>query len=551
MKTVAIYARYSTDLQSARSIEDQLRVCMSRAERENWDVRESYCDHAMSGASIMRPGLQQMLQDGREGKLDIILTESLDRLSRDQADIASIFKHMQFAGVEIITLYEGRVGILDIGLRGTMNQLYLVETANKSRRGQQGRVKAGKVAAGHSYGYDVVKRFDAAGMAVRGERKINKAQATMIRRIFREYVRGGSPRSIAKCLNDEGVPSPSGQEWNPSTIAGNRHFGIGILNNEFYIGRCLWNRRTFSTDPETGRRVYRYNPESAWLREEMPWLCIVPQDLWDRAKARQEKAADAIASAALRMAKVRYRQHFPKFLLSGLLTCGCCGGGFSVRRHENYGCIAHDNRDTCTNQLRIGRKILEDRVLRALKRRLIADPERCAAFCEGYARRLADLRVEHKERVRELRDELARVELDYDRLTDAPSDGAADAETLANLKDTISRHGMLSRMLRRAVTVEPLERHYEGQVSALVDSLNQNRNQLDSFHAFRAQIGEIVLTPNKAGTELLVDVGRGPTKRRKKRKMFRDPLPDVTTTDIMHSRAPYFGLSPRGRQPLS
>jgi hypothetical protein len=73
---VAIYVRYSTDQQNARSIEDQIRVCQERSEREGWTIYDCYSDYALSGATIAREGLQQMLQDGREGKLDIILVES-------------------------------------------------------------------------------------------------------------------------------------------------------------------------------------------------------------------------------------------------------------------------------------------------------------------------------------------------------------------------------------------------------------------------------------------------------------------------------------------
>lgn len=217
MKKVAIYARYSTDLQNARSIDDQIRVCRDRSEREGWTVHECYTDYALSGATIVRPGLQQMLQDARSGKVEVILVESLDRLSRDQADIATIFKHMQFAGIEIITLCEGRVGVLDIGLRGTMNQLFLVDTANRVRRGQRGCVKAGKVPAGVGYGYEVVRRFDSAGVPVHGERKVNQNQAQIVRRIFKEYAAGQTPYSIVVGLNNDQVPGPTGGEWTRST----------------------------------------------------------------------------------------------------------------------------------------------------------------------------------------------------------------------------------------------------------------------------------------------------------------------------------------------
>lgn len=542
MKKVAIYARYSTDLQSARSIEDQIRVCNQRAHREGWSIYQRYTDHAISAATMKRAGLQEMLKDARDGKLDIILVESLDRLSRDQADIAAIFKHMQFAGVEIITLCEGRVGILDVGLRGTMNQLYLVEVANKARRGQEGRVKAGKVASGLSYGYDVVRRFDTSGFAVKGERKINTRQAKIIRRIFRDYAAGHSPRKIAKCLNEEGVPSPFGKEWNPGTIHGNRHRGIGIVNNEFYIGQLVWNRMTFITDPDTGRRVYRLNPESAWVRQPVPWLRIVTQGLWDKVKQRQQKVFTAKAAAALRMAKVHYRRHFPKYLLSGLLTCGSCGGGFGIRRHDRYGCFARDHRGTCANALRIGRKALEGKVFGALKQHLANDPERCAAFCEAYARRLIEVRTEHNALIQSYHDELGRIEEGYDRITDTPNREYSKSELGAQIKRAIARHRVFTRLLVRAVdTVEPMETHYREHVVGLVDALNRSRHHKDSFHALRSVIGQIALRPNEDGTELLVDVGDGPRKRQHKPKMVREPPAKISTPDIA-SRATYFGL---------
>jgi len=255
MKKVAIYARYSSELQNARSIDDQFRICRERSEREGWTIYECYSDYALSGSTLIRPGLQQMLQDARDEKLDLILVESLDRLSRDQADIATVFKHMQFAGVEIITLCEGRVGVLDIALRGTMNQLFLVDTANRVRRGQGGRVKAGMAPAGCPYGYDVVKRFDDSGAAVHGERSINEHQAQIIRRIFKEYADGQTPFAIVLGLNQERIPGPTGGEWTRSTVAGSVPRGIGILNNELYNGQIVWNRHTYITNPDTGTRV--------------------------------------------------------------------------------------------------------------------------------------------------------------------------------------------------------------------------------------------------------------------------------------------------------
>ena len=143
MSRVAIYARYSSDSQRDASIEDQIRVCRQRAEREGWSIVNCYTDHAISGASLMRPGVQMLIQDGLGGKFDVALAEDLDRLSRDQEDIAGIYKRMEFASVKIYTLSDGLITDLHIGLKGTMNARYLKDLAAKTHRGLRGRKVVG------------------------------------------------------------------------------------------------------------------------------------------------------------------------------------------------------------------------------------------------------------------------------------------------------------------------------------------------------------------------------------------------------------------------
>ena len=207
MPKVALYARYSTDNQSVESIEDQFRICREHADRERWQVIDTYYDAAISGASvILRPGVQSLLQDAQRSKFDIVLAEALDRVSRDQADVATLFKHLRFAGVQIVTLAEGEISELHVGLKGTMNALFLKDLAAKTHRGLRGRVEKGKAGDGLCYGYDVVKRTDSEGEPVRGERKINEAEAAIVRRILRECAMGKSPRAIASDLNRDGIP---------------------------------------------------------------------------------------------------------------------------------------------------------------------------------------------------------------------------------------------------------------------------------------------------------------------------------------------------------
>src|SRR3546814_7531835 len=122
----------------------------------------------------------------------IVLAEARDRVSRDQADVAILYKHLKVAGVRVVTLAEGEISELHVGLKGTMNALFLKDLAAKTHRGLRGRVEKGKAGGGLCYGYSVVKRLNSEGEQVRGERNINEAEAVVVRRIFREFAAGKS-----------------------------------------------------------------------------------------------------------------------------------------------------------------------------------------------------------------------------------------------------------------------------------------------------------------------------------------------------------------------
>src|SRR3546814_6605981 len=84
-----------------------------------------------------------------------------------------------------------------------MNALFLKDLAKKTHRGLRGRVEKGKSGGGLCYGYNVLKRVDASGELVRGERSINEAEALVVQRIFREFSNGKSPRAIAWDRSEE------------------------------------------------------------------------------------------------------------------------------------------------------------------------------------------------------------------------------------------------------------------------------------------------------------------------------------------------------------
>ena len=125
----------STHMQREASIEDQIRLCRSRIEQEGWDYLDAYTDRAVSGTSALRPAYQSLMEDARRGEFEIVAAEALDRLSRDQEDVAGLLKRLRFAGVRLFTLAEGEIGELHVGFKGTMNALFLKDLADKTCRG--------------------------------------------------------------------------------------------------------------------------------------------------------------------------------------------------------------------------------------------------------------------------------------------------------------------------------------------------------------------------------------------------------------------------------
>lgn len=182
----AIYARYSSNLQTDASIEDQRRLCARLIAGNGWQEARTYADHAISGSSHLRPDFQRMLKDAHDKVFDVVVAEGLDRISRDQEHIAAFFKQMQFLSIPIFTVSEGEISPLHIGLKGTMSSLFIRDLALKTHRGLEGRVLQGKSAGGISFGYDMVRTLRADGEKATGDRIINEEQAGIVRAIFRD-----------------------------------------------------------------------------------------------------------------------------------------------------------------------------------------------------------------------------------------------------------------------------------------------------------------------------------------------------------------------------
>jgi DNA invertase Pin-like site-specific DNA recombinase len=455
---------------------------------------------------MLRPGLQALIEGAQAGRFDVIVTEALDRLSRDQADVAAIYKRLSFAGVTIVTLAEGEINELHVGLKGTMNQLFLKDLAAKTRRGLRGRVEQGLSGGGNSYGYTVVRRLGSDGMPVTGEREIDPAEAEIIRRIFRGFADGVSPRAIAQQLNAEGVPGPRGAHWRDTAIRGHRTRGTGLLNNELYIGRLVWNRLRYIKDPDTGRRVSRQNPPEAWVITEVPELRLIDDALWARAKARQGEIAlepRVLAIRATRFWEKRRQLH----LLTGLMQCGACGGGFAAVGKDYVACSAARKLGTCDQRQSFRRIELEEAVLDLLRTRLMR-PDAVAEFVSAFAAEVNAQRGDEGATRSRQEAERAALKRKLDGLYDAIAEGLRTPGLKEKLEDLEARVVALDRSLAAppppSVRLHPnLSELYRRKVSELATTLADPAIRTPALELVRGLIEKVTLCIDATGNVTL------------------------------------------------
>lgn len=488
MKRAAIYARFSSDLQSDRSIDDQVALCRARAARDGLKVVAVYHDRARSGASLHgRKGIAELLLAAKARAFDVLIVEELDRLSRGQSDLASIYDRLTFVGIDIVTAHAGRADQIQVGVRGIVSALFLTDLAHKVRRGASGNIRQGKHAGGLAYGYDTTPGKP-------GEWKINEAQAAIIRRIFANYLAGQRTTAIARALNSDGVRPPRGRYWQPGALTGSNNRHNGILGNEIYCGTLLWNRVRMIKDPETGKRVSRPNPEGEWQRCEVPQLGIVSRKTFDAAQAI--KAGRRTVAPALRRK--------PKALLSGLLRCGVCGGGMSIKGEDRGGtrivCTAYQNARVCSNSRTYYQHAIEEVVLSGLKAHLV-DPRAIRHFLKVYHDERKRLAASAAEQAPQLSRRLADLTRKAARLTEAMLDSNAPVSHFTGRIAEIERErteveSALAKLTEpvKVVTLHPAaQSHYLKIVEDLAAAIRARDAGSEMASAVRELIDSVVV----------------------------------------------------------
>lgn len=380
---VAIYAKYSSDLQRPSSIEDQIRQCEEAAARRGWEVAREYIrfDKAQSGRSLVgRDGLDELvrLAEQKQSPYDGIVIDDTSRFGRNLSDTlplsdilenANVFLHFANCGLDSRDP-NFRLLFIAYGQHDEQASRRLGECV---KRGQRGRVLKGYVGSGRVYGYNNVPIEDPTRKGLYGrpyvegvKLEINPEEAAIVVRIFEMYVNGLGCRAIAVKLNEESVPSPLKLQRGKGRRIWSTFAVSSILTNEKYRGVHIWNRSKVVRNPRTHRKEQRPRPESEWERVDVPQWRIVSDELWNA-------AAEINAGRQrnwVKLGGLNRTTASRDYVFSGLTVCAECGGSLNVisgtGQGARYGCAAHRYRGTCENSLTIRRTVLEDALIAAM-----------------------------------------------------------------------------------------------------------------------------------------------------------------------------------------
>ena len=286
------------------SIGEQVARMRDYCKARGWTVYKVYTDPGYSGANMDRPGLQAMLEDAEDKKIDAVLVYKLDRLSRSQKDTLTIIEdYLLPNGVDFVSVTENLdttspFGKAMIGILSVFAELERSQIHERMDMGREARAKEGKWhgSAIPPVGYRYVD----------GELVVHEYEAMQVRELFRLYNMRIAPMRLQKMLNDKGYRTQYG-EWNRKGLK-------PIISNRVYIGEVSFKGEWYPGDQEP----------------------IIERDVFDKAQA--------ILTEHLDNHRRKPRYDSP---IGGLVKCGWCGNNYYVRGGPPLKTGGHSRAFTC------------------------------------------------------------------------------------------------------------------------------------------------------------------------------------------------------------
>ena len=422
MTQLAIYARYSCDKQNETSLEDQIRRCTELAQRHGLSVSKDliYTDAAASGTDkgdALRESYRRLREDWDAGKFDVLVVDEFSRLSRDNVEQAVLQKRLEKSRrVRLITAdgvdTQDPDWQLRLGFQGLIAQQESRKLSYRVDRGMVGQLGRGYMIAAPAFGYRLQRVFDDNQNHIGSLWVIHEENASIVRQVFDMRAKGESMHKIAAWLNQKSVSCSrkgrDGQEahWRPARVK-------NMLENAIYKGIFVWRGST-----TYAKKMKELGDEIQSVEYLRPELRLVSDEVWTRCNNRSVSRSGYGGG-----------QH----ALTGVLTCGCCGGTLAIsamqRCRSLYCPVCSDARsslgatDRLTSTIAVaGVQFMLTRVLQ----RFISEPF-LQAFRQSLRQRLTS---DNGSEIEECAARLKKLKNAQERISCMLADAEGDDETL-------------------------------------------------------------------------------------------------------------------------
>lgn len=324
--SIGIYVRISRDDygDNLETIENQRQMLLDFTDKKQLGhVYSVYVDDNVSGSAFERRGLVRLKEDVLSGRVNLLLLKDLSRLGRNNAKTLQWIDFLEEYGTRILTA-DGRYdSLLDnetLGIETWANERYIRDVSRKIRSCLRFKIERGEYLGNAPFGY---KKSD----VERNKLVRCEEEAETVRLIYSLYRSGLGYTSIARLLDERGLPSPVGKGWNRICVR-------RILLSRVYIGDTV---QGISEKVSFKSKKTRRLPKEEWVITQGTHEGIVSRaEFQEVQKLRESK----IAGKAPRTKTCH--------VLSGIIFCGCCGSAMYARK-RTYG-----NAYVCGNYCRNG-----------------------------------------------------------------------------------------------------------------------------------------------------------------------------------------------------
>ncbi|WP_425571901.1 recombinase family protein [Pontibacillus salipaludis] len=330
-KDIGIYTRVSTDEQAREgvSLKEQQERLTAYCRAMGWNQDPVlFIDDGYSAKNLDRPQLNKLIKAVKEKKISKVLVTKLDRMSRKLLDLLTLIDTFHDYEVTFVSISESfdtntPSGRLTLQVLGAVAEFERERIRERVIDNMMHSAKQGKWLTQAPYGYRLEDK----------ELVIHEPESKIVQRIYNLYLeKGNGFYTIAKKLNEDGIPSRNKKEWSVRGVK-------LVLTNPVYKGTIVWNRT------DSSKKIRKEKDEKDWIVMENAAPIIVEKDKWEKAnkKAKSKQMAP--------------RAQTSPHLLGGLLKCGKCGGGMSIgwsgsknKRYRVYRCSNNKNKGTCTSK---------------------------------------------------------------------------------------------------------------------------------------------------------------------------------------------------------